>query len=84
MTQKEYIENLKEKENRIKALECELQKEQTKNVNYEMALENNAILNNELKEERQANANNIFTIKQLEKTIERYEKILDRVSINCE
>lgn len=84
MTQKEYIENLKEKENRIKALECELAKEKTKNVNYEMALENNAILNHELKEERQANVNNIFTIKQLEKTIERYEKILDRVSINCE
>lgn len=84
MTQKEYIENLKEKENRIKALESELEKEKTKNVNYEMALENNAILNNELKEEKQANVNNIFTIKQLEKTIERYEKILDRVSINCE
>lgn len=35
----------------------------------------------QLRQEREWNKQNIETIKSLEKTIERYEKILDRVSI---
>lgn len=35
----------------------------------------------QLRKEREWNKQNIETIKNLEKTIERYEKIIDRVSI---
>lgn len=83
MTQKEYKEKLdileKEKEN----LQQELEKERVKTYNYEHVLEQYFIANEDLKREKEFNIQNVSTIERLQRTIEQYEKILDRFSINC-
>lgn len=56
------------------------QEELFKNL-YMETLEHYHTVSEELRQEREWNKQNIETIKSLEKTIEHYEKILDRVSI---
>ena len=76
MTQKEREEYEKEKE------EYEYEIRELKS-SYMQTLENYQRINEELRTEREYNRQNCTTIKALQETIERYEKMLDRVTYNC-
>lgn len=82
MTQKEYKEKILTLENEIKELKKELNFEKNKVFNYNQLLEDYHITNEELRNEREYNIQNIATIDRLQKTIEQYEKILDKFTIN--
>ena len=82
MTQKEYKDKLLELENKIKEQAKELEYERIKEYKYEQVLENYHSVNEELRNEKEYNKLNCLTIDRLQKTIEQYEKILDKFTIN--
>lgn len=82
MTQKEYKEKLYDLERENKNLRQELEVERDKVYNHEQLLENYYITNEDLKKEKEWNKQNVLTIERLQKTIEQYEKILDKFTIN--
>lgn len=83
MTQAEYREELDKYKKIISEAENRLQEEINKNYNYEKVLEDYYRTNEELRWQRELNDKNEIIIQELQRTIERYEKILERVTINC-
>ena len=82
MTQKEYIEEIEKYKKEIFNLQEELRVEKNKNFNYLEVLETNYQLNKDLSNEKENNRMNCASIMELNKIIERYEKILDKFTIN--
>ena len=84
MTQKEYKEKIEFLENRAKGLMKENEALRLQECKYEQVLENYYRVSEELKQERDYNANNCKTIDNLQNMIRQYEKMLDRVTFNVE
>ena len=84
MTQKEYKEKIEFLENRAKGLMKENEALRLQEYKYEQVLENYYRVSEELKQERDYNANNCKTIDNLQNIIRQYEKMLDRVTFNVE
>ena len=82
MTQKEYNEKIMQYEDEIKKLKQELDFEQNKSYNYERVLEDYYRTSEDLRKEKEWNKQNVCTIERLQNTIDRYEKILDKFTIN--
>lgn len=83
MTQKEYQEKIAVLEEKIKELrESEIYLLE-KQSNYNQVLEDYYIANRNLEMERRANQMNCENIRELNGIIERYEKMIDRVTYNC-
>lgn len=82
MTQKEYQEKLKALENEIIELKKEVDYEKNKFYNYEQVLEDYHRVSEDLRREKECNLHNTLTIERLNKTIEQYEKILNKFTIN--
>lgn len=82
MTQKEYKEKLLELENQIVELKKELDFERSKNCNNEQVLIDYHRANEYLRTANENIRQNELTIDRLNQMIERYERILDRFSIN--
>lgn len=82
MTQKEYRDELgkiiKDREN----IQQKLQEEINKNSYYEDALQKYYFISEELRKEKEYNRLNCETIQSQREIIERYEKILDKFTIN--
>lgn len=83
MTQKEYKENIEKLIQEKEAIKEKLTKEQDKNYNYEKVLEDYYITKKRLDEEKQYNDFNCEKIRQQEELIEKYQKIIDKFTINC-
>ena len=83
MTQAEYREEIEKYEKLLKDAEKTLQELRTRCCTYEQLLEDYHIANEELRLERIKNRENEVTISQMNKVIEQYEKILNRVNITC-
>ena len=82
MTQKEYKEKLYKLEEENKNLKRELEHERDKVYNHEQLLEQYYITNQTLNQEKEFNRQNELTIDRLQKTIDQYEKILDKFTIS--
>lgn len=83
MTQKEYKENIEKLIQEKEAIKEKLIKEQDKNYNYEKVLEDYYITKKTLDKEKQYNVFNCEKIRQQEELIEKYQKIIDKFTINC-
>lgn len=83
MTQKEYNENLLKLEEENKRLRSDLVFEKNKNLDHEQLLEDYHRVSEELRTSRRYEKENIATIERLNATVEQYEKILNRFTINC-
>lgn len=81
MTQKEYNEKTDILKQEIDNLKKELTIEKTKTYNYEEVLEKYYIINEQLRQEKEFNKQNCLMIERLQKTIEQYEKMLDKFTI---
>lgn len=81
MTQKEYNEKLDILKQENENLKKELESEKNKTYKYEEVLERYYIINEDLKKEKEWNKQNVLMIERLQKTIEQYEKILDKFTI---
>lgn len=84
MTQKEYNKKLSELKEENTLLKKEIESIKSKTYNYEVFLERYYVTNEELKQEKEYNRQNVLTIERLQNTINQYEKILNRFSINCD
>lgn len=82
MTQKEYKEKLLNLKNENEELKKKLDFERNKSYNYEQVLIDYHRINEEFIREKESNRQNVFTIDRLNKTIEQYEKILNKFTIN--
>lgn len=82
MTQKEYKEEINKYKELLKKAEERLQEELNKNYKYEQVLENYYIAKEDLRKEKEYNALNCQSINEKNSIIERYEKILDKFTIN--
>lgn len=82
MTQKEYNEEIEKYKKQIADLQDELRIEKNKNFNYLEVLQTNYELNKDLQNVREDNRRNSASIMELNKIIEKYEKILDKFTIN--
>lgn len=82
MTQKEYQENIKELNNKIKDLERDLEAERLKKLNYERVLEDYYKTKECLERARQTIDNNEVLMKAKDTIIMQYESILARININ--
>lgn len=90
MTQKEYQENLRKLEKENKELLLRLEEYELEEDKYKRVLEDYYITKRDLEIQIDRNRMNDAkvehlkeTIEQLKETIEQYEKILNRVTINC-
>lgn len=83
MTQKEYKEKIEFLEKQAKGLMKENEALRLQEYKYEQVLENYHRVSEELKQERDYNANNCKTIDNLQNMIRQYEKMLDRVTFTC-
>ena len=83
MTQKEYKEKIEGLEEKIKELRESERYLLEKQSNYNQVLEDYYIANRNLEMERRANQMNCENIRELRKIIDRYEKMIDRVTYNC-
>ena len=82
MTQKEYKEEIEKYKKMLQEAEDRLQKEISKNYDYETCLKNYYVVSEQLNDERRYNTLNIEKIDEQQKIIEKYEKILDKFTIN--
>lgn len=82
MTQKEYNEEIEKLKKQIADLQDELRIEKNKNFNYLEVLQTNYELNKDLQRKREDDRINSASIMGLNRIIEKYEKILDRFTIN--
>lgn len=82
MTQKEYREQIEIYENQIKNLKKELETLNAKNNEQKYAFEQYFKISEQLKNEQFMNLQNCETIKRQQNIIEKYEKILDKFTIN--
>ena len=82
MTQKEHKEIVDELEKQIRELKKELDLEKNKSYNYEQVLEDYHRISEDLRVEKEWNRQNVASIERLNATIERYERILDKFTIN--
>lgn len=82
MTQKEYKEEIEKYKQEIFNLQEELRIEKNKSFNYLEVLQTNYELNKDLQSEKEDNRRNCASIMELNKIIEKYEKILDKFTIN--
>lgn len=82
MTQKEYKEEINKYKELLKKAEDRLQEELNKNYKYEQVLENYYIAKEDLRKEKEYNVLNCQSINEKNSIIERYEKILDKFTIN--
>lgn len=82
MTQKEYKEHIAGLEYEIKILTKELEAERMKIYNYEQTLVDYHRVSEELRREIEWKRQDEVTIEQQRRVIERYEKILDKFTIN--
>lgn len=82
MTQKEYREILLKKDNEIIELRKKLETEKDKYYNYQQILEDYHITSEDLRKEKEWNKQNVNTIEEQRRIIEKYEKILDKFTIN--
>lgn len=82
MTQKEYKEEIEKYKKLIKNAEERLEEELNKNYKYEQVLEDYHRTNEELRQEKEWNKQNVNTIEGQRSIIEKYEKILDKFTIN--
>ena len=83
MTQKEYQEKIAVLEEKIKELRESEKYLLEKQSNYTQVLEDYYIANRNLEMERRANDMHCEKIRELNGIIERYEKMIDRVTYNC-
>ena len=83
MTQKEYQEKIAILEEKIKELRESEKYLLEKQSNYTQVLENYYIANRDLEMERRANIMHCEEIRELREIIDRYEKMIDRVTFNC-
>lgn len=83
MTQKEYREKIEKTIQEKEEIKRQLQVEKDKNYNYERVLEDYYITKKRLDEEKQYNNFNCEKIRQQEELIEKYQKIIDKFTINC-
>lgn len=82
MTQKEHREQIEIYEKQIKNLKEELAMLNAKNNEQKYAFEQYFKISEQLKNEQNMNLQNCETIRRQEEIIERYEKILDKFTIN--
>lgn len=82
MTQKEYKEEIEKYKKMLQEVEDRLQKEISKNYDYETCLKNYYVMSEQLKDEQQYNVLNCKRIEEQRRIIEKYEKILDKFTIN--
>ena len=82
MTQAEYKKEIKKYEKQIFDLQAELNEEKNKNFNYLEVLERNYQLQKELDYERSKNDIACRNIDELNDIIDKYQKIIDKFTIN--
>lgn len=83
MTQKEYQENLRKLEKENRELMLRLDEYDGIESRYNRVLEDYYITKKDLERQSDINRMNDAERERLIKTIEQYEKMLDRVTINC-
>lgn len=83
MTQKEYQENLRKLEKENRELLLRLEKYELEEDKYKRVLEDYYIAKRDLEIQIDINKMNDAEVEHLKETIEQYEKILNRVTINC-
>jgi predicted RNase H-like nuclease (RuvC/YqgF family) len=82
MTQKEYREEIEKYKNQIFDLQTELDGERSKNFNYLEVLERNYQLQKDLDYERSRNDICCRENENLNNLINKYQKIIDKFTIN--
>jgi hypothetical protein len=82
MTQKEYKEKIEKYEKQIFDLQTELNEERNRNINYLEVLERNYQLQKDLDYERSGNDICGREIENLNNLINKYQKIIDKFTIN--
>ena len=83
MTQKEYKEEVEKLTEKIKKTQTELEEERAKTKNYQYFLEEYYNAKKMLDDQMKYNDMNCEKIRQQEDLIERYQKIIDKFTINC-
>ena len=83
MTQKEYQENLRKLEKENRELLLRLEKYELEEDKYKRVLEDYYIAKRDLEIQIDINKMNDAEVEHLKEKIEQYEKILNRVTINC-
>lgn len=82
MTQKEYQEKIDEYENKLKEYEEKIKDMEIDTYNYKGTLEQNAILNDQLRSEQQRSNFLSEKLRTLEEVIEHYKAMLGSININ--
>ena len=81
MTQKEYKDKIEEYENKIQHLENMLAEKECIETKYHEVLENYYEIGSKLENERQYNINNSWVIEEQKKLIQKYEVIINRMTL---